>query len=168
MMTDPILDHQEDGYKELRNNEFDRNRTLTFYLDIIPIILLALGFYWQYTGAAQWRPTIAAGAILACIIYCLSSWFLLWKRQYGKVEWALSGISLLFFLAAGYTIYLQFYNMEEAYLWKHYTKWAGMALLAIVAVGFLVKIRNNNFNDYYRRLLTRILILTAIFFKGNL
>ena len=145
-----------------------RNKKLTFYLDIIPITLLALGIGLQYLDQPNWRLVFALGAILACVIYLSSSLLLLWRKRYGTLESVISGMSILFFIVATYVIYLQFFNLELTYQLRSGLKWFGMGVLGIASIGFVFRMRDHYFSDFYRRLLTRLLIIVAILFKGIL
>jgi len=145
-----------------------RNKKLTFYLDIIPITLLALGIGMQYLDQPNWRLVFALGAILACVIYVSSSILLLWRKRYGLLETIVSGLSLLFFVFAAYVIYLQFFNLELSYQLRVTLRWFGLGTLAIASVGFIFRMRDHYFSEYYRRLLTRLLIMIAILFRGIL
>ncbi len=145
-----------------------RNKKLTFYLDIIPLTLLALGIGLQYLGQMNWRLIFALGAILACVIYLSSSLLLLWRKRYGTLESVISALSVLFFMVAAYVIYLQFFNLEQTYFLRSGLKWYGMAVMAVASIGFVFRMRDHYFSEFYRRLLTRLLILIAILFKGIL
>ncbi len=168
-MSNKPLDYQEPERKpEELNPEVARNRKLAFYLDIIPLTFLGLGVVLHQFGEPSWRVIFALGAILACAIYLISSWTLLWRKRYGRLEQVLSILSLIFFVVAGYIIYLQFFDLEMTYNLRQYTRWGGMGILGLTAIGFVYRIGDNYFSEYYRRLLTRLLVIVAILFKGFL
>jgi len=168
-MDNKPLDYQEPDVIPGKESPIrSRNKKLTFYLEIIPLTLLVLGITLQYLEQPTWRVVFATGAVLACVIYILSTLLLLWRRKYGWIEGTLMVLAFLFFACASYAIYLQFFNLERAYFFRMYTRWFGMGVLTLAILGFIFRIRDSYFSEYYRRLLTRVLGIVAILFKGIL
>ena len=168
-MENKPLDYQEPKRSNgVESEARTRNKRLTFYLEIIPLTLLVLGISLQYMEQPTWRLVFALGAILACLIYMLSTLFLLWRKKYSWIERSLMILAFIFFSLAIYAIYLQFFNLERAYYFRIYTRQYGMAVLVLTGIGFIYRIGDLYFSDYYRRLLVRLLVIVAILFKGIL
>lgn len=163
-MKEP-LDYTETNGPQQNEVPKERKR-LSVLLEIAPLTLLALGLFLSYQGNPNWRIYFALGAVLTAIIFLINNWLLLWQANYGNLEYGLSIFSSIYFIVCIGAIYFQFFNLEAAHAWSIIARWLGILLLALTSTGFLLRLKNPSYSDFYRRLLARVLVIFAVLIKG--
>ena len=143
----------------------DRRR-LSVLLEILPLGLLGFGLFLSYQGNPSWRIYFALGAVLTAVVFLINNWLLLWQANYGQLEYGLSIFSSIYFIICIIAIYLQFFNLQTAHTWSLVGRWMGTLLLAITTAGFLMRIKEPSYGNFYRRLLARVLVIFAVLIKG--
>ena len=154
-MDDPV--EQE----SLPSSRLDR---VWFYLEWIPISLIALGVLLRQQGSDLWQYALVGGGVAAIGIYLLFSTSLLRAQRSSRLEMTLSVVSGLLLSVGIASLVGQFYGWALADQGVRFTILGGFAMVLIVGLSFLLQIKNTQSSRFYRNLLARLLVFVALMY----
>jgi hypothetical protein len=154
------LDYEE---KEI-STERPRGRKSAF-LELIPMALIVIGLYLRNKGNDAGSDFLILGGALASLFYLLFSWYMFKVEEYKKGEVFLSILVGLIF------------PLGILGLVGYYESWAYSSLLvniALMSAGglfvlclalFIYNFRDERASIFYRNILTRLLIFSALLIR---
>jgi len=160
----PLLD--SDGLKDYTIEvDTSKHQKIAFYLELIPISVIALGLAFQYYNQTYWMETIIMGGALAAFIYCFFSWYLFKVEVYKPFEVILSIITGLLFPIGilGIVLKMKMYVFADQMITL--ALYGGLSICAVSLVFLAINLRNERTSNFYKGLLARVLILTVILLR---
>ncbi len=162
--SDPLdIDEVKEGTEE-ESVLWLKNRS--FYLEFIPIGLIVLGLIFKSSGFGVWMPVFMIGGLAAAILYLTFSWQLFRVKEYRVPELLLSTVSAVIFPLGiiGFLIdYL--YGERLAYYLLKYALYAEIALTFMSIALFIAHLSDKRASSFYRKILARLLIFSAILLR---
>lgn len=160
------LDYEEpENYVDPRS---PRLRNLAFYLELIPLILIASGVYLRSINNNLSGILILSGGLIAGIMYLFFSWYLFKVEEYVFVEVLLSVLAGLIFAGLVFGVLFKIQSWEGAGQLIYFSMTGGLALCGVSFVLYLFQLGDPRSSRFYRKLLSRLLIFVAIAFSFSI
>ena len=156
-----LLDYEE---QEGPGKKTGKQR-IAFFLEIIPIALLATGVFLRKVNSEYWPMVIFAGGSLAALIYLFFSWYLFKVNEYRLFEVIVSVLTGLFFSLSFLGLFFRFLSWEGGKTMLMVGMYGGLGLFAICAFMFLFYLSDERASRFYQNILARLLVFTAILFS---
>lgn len=134
-------------------------------LELIPIGLIVIGLYLRNQGNEYGSQFLILGGVLASLFYLLFSWYMFKVEEYKKGEVGLSMIVGLIFPLGIFGLVCYYEN------WPYATQLINIALIGagglfVLCLGlFLYNFRDERASIFYRNILTRLLIFSALLIR---
>lgn len=145
--------------------ETSKHQRIAFYLELIPISIIAIGVSLQYFGKDYGMEAIILGGGLAAFIYLFFSWYLFKVDKYKHFEVVLSIITGLLFPIgiAGLVLKMKLYAFADQMI--NFALYGGIGICAVSLVFLAININKERESNFYKGLLARVLILTVILLR---
>ncbi|MFT4663833.1 MAG: hypothetical protein ACI8YQ_003887 [Polaribacter sp.] len=143
----------------------NRRRLIWFYLEWIPISLLSIGILLRRQGSELWPYFLVGGGIATGVIFLLFSTILLNPQKGSRLEMVLSIVSGLLVAMGVGALIAKFLYWEIAPQLILTSIYAGLGMIFLVAIVFLLKIRKPESVRFYRGLLARLFIFVALVYS---
>lgn len=151
----------EESEPDSSDLHFRRNR-IWFYMEFIPITLLALGVLLRHQGNDLWTYLVIGGGITTAIIYLLFSTVLLQAQKNSPLEMGLSFASGLLLSLGVASLFAKYLFWDSAELLIRAALYSGLGMVLIVSLFLLLHIRQPKSTRFYRDLLARLFIFIAL------
>jgi len=155
------LDYEEQMIVEKNS----RKKHLLFFLEAIPILLLAIGLFLRKINSEYWQMVILAGGSLTALIYLFFSWYLFKIKEYRLLEAIISVMTGLFFSFSFFGLFFKYLSWEGANGLLTVGMSGGLSLFVVCAFMFLFYLSDERASRFYQNILARLLIFTAILFS---
>jgi len=142
-----------------------RKSRIWFYLEWIPITLLSVGILLKRQGSEFWPYLIISGGIATGIIFLLFSTRLLSPQKTNRLGTILSVVSGLLVIFGIGALVAKYWYWEVAPQLIVASIYAGLGMILIVAVAFVMNIRKPESARFYRSLLARLFIFIALVYN---
>lgn len=163
MMDDRIntpLDYEE-KHEDLSEDKESLIQTM-FFLEFIPIVLIAIGIWLKKYGNPNWIYAFVIAGFGACILYMYFSWSMYRLKEYKPVEIGMAVLCAIFFPLGILSVIAQELAWTNSDTILSTAVSGGVGFCGIAIVLLLFNIQDDRASSFYRTLLARILILTAI------
>lgn len=139
-----------------------KNSTRGSLLELIPISLIVMGLILKNRGIEGAYDMLAIAGGLASLIYLLFSWYMFKVDEYKRNEVILSILAGLIF-PMGIVGLVFFYQSWAGATRLMYIALISAAVLFVLSlILFIINIKNERASVFYRNLLTRLLIFSAL------
>ncbi len=154
------LDIEEVVDREVVQN--DEMMRQLFLLEMIPIAIIGLGIALKYFGKPFWIYAFVLGGIAASVLYVYFSYYMFTVKKYNKLEILLAVLCAIYFPLGVASVVWSSMSLANAQDIVKTALYVGIGFSFVSMFLFVLHIRNERASSFYRGLLARILILTAI------
>jgi len=136
-------------------------------LEVIPLILLAVGVMMRNNGFANSTYLLFAGGFSSAILYGFFSWYMFSVDRYRPLEVILSILCGLIFPAGILGILSRYEGWKYGEELMTGALYGGVGLIGASILLFLFNMKDKRASTFYRNLLARLLIFTVLILQFN-
>ena len=146
------------------DNEALRN-PYSSLLELLPISLIALSVLLRYLDMHWWPYFLITGGGLAAISYLFLSWYMFKVERYVLFEVLLSTLFGLVFTIGTTGIIFKIQSWESSDELIRLAVYGGAGMTVCAFILFIFHFRDDRASIFYRSLLSRLLVVTAILLR---
>lgn len=136
-------------------------------LEIIPLILLAIGVTLRNIGFPYSNYLLFAGGFSCSILYGFFSWYMFSVDKYRPLEVILSILCGLIFPAGILGILSRYEGWPYGEQLMNISLYGGVGLIAVSILLFVFHLKDKRASTFYRNLIARLLIFTVLILQFN-
>ena len=136
-------------------------------LEIVPLILLAIGITMRNNDFAYSTYFLFAGGFSSAIIYGFFSWYMFSVDRYRTLEVILSVLCGLIFPAGILGILARYEGWKYGEELMSAALYGGVGLIIVSIVLFIFHLKDKRASTFYRNLIARLLIFTVLILQFN-
>ncbi len=134
-------------------------------IELLPISLIALAVLFRYLDIHWWPYFLITGGGLAAISYLFLSWYMFKVQRYVLFEVILSVLFGGVFAIGVTGIVFKIQSWEDADQLIRLAVYAGSSMTICAFILFIFHFRDDRASIFYRSLLSRLLVVTAILLR---
>jgi len=136
-------------------------------LEVVPLILLAIGITMRNNGFAYNTYFLFAGGFSSAILYGFFSWYMFSVDRYRTMEVILSVLCGLIFPAGILGILARYEGWKYGEELMNVAMYGGVGLIIVSIVLFIFHLKDKRASTFYRNLMARLLIFTVLILQFN-
>ena len=161
------LDYDEVVDKEKETSTIAPTQRRFQNLEVIPLILVAIGVTMRNNGFANSTYLLFAGGISSALLYGLFSWYMFSVDKYRPLEVVLSILCGLIFPAGILGILARYEGWNYGEELMTTALYGGIGLIIVSILLFIFNLKDKRASTFYRNLLARLLIFTVLILQFN-
>ena len=161
------LDYDEVVNKEKETATISPTQRRFQNLEVVPLILLAIGVTMRNNGLAYSTYMLFAGGFSSAILYGFFSWYMFSVDRYRPLEVILSILCGLIFPAGILGILARYESWQYGDQLMNFALYGGVALIAVSILLFIFNLKDKRASTFYRNLIARLLIFTVLILQFN-
>ena len=134
-------------------------------LELIPLSLIVIGFYLHNNGSEFASEFIIIGWSISAFLYLVFSWYMFSVQSYKRYEVVLSVLAGISFVCGIIGLIFVFESWPWGSELLNFALFLGVCLFVISFISFVLNISRSKTSEFYRNLLTRLLIFCVIIIK---
>ena len=136
-------------------------------LEVVPLILLAIGVTMRNNGFSYSTYLLFAGGFSSAILYGFFSWYMFSVDRYRTLEVVLSVLCGLIFPAGILGILARYEGWKYGEELMTGALYGGVGLIVASILLFIFHLKDKRASTFYRNLIARLLIFTVLILQFN-